>query len=72
VVIYNEDWAEPLISVTYPEILDITAEFDGNVFVDSTIWLELEGEHLSFPVSSEGGGDRQFHKALMEMWKKKR
>ena len=72
VVVYSETWAEPLIAVTYPEILDIRAEFDGNFFVDSTIWLELEEEYVTFPVSSEGGGDRLFHEALMDMWKKRR
>ena len=72
VVVYSEMLAEPLIAVEYPEILDITAEFDGNLFVDSTIWLELEEDYVTFPVSSEGGGDRQFHKSLLDMWEKKR
>ncbi len=73
VVVYREDAAEPTISATYDEIVDITAEFDDSFFVDSMFYLDLEdGSTILFPVSSEAGGDRRFFDSLTAAWKKTR
>ncbi len=65
VIIYSNQFDEPTIRVPFEEIVDIEADFSDSWFMDSTITLSLaDGSLASFPVSSEGGGDKQVYDAL--------
>jgi len=51
--------------VRFDEIADLTLDRDESFFVDSQITLELkDGQPVSFPVSSEVGGDERFFDAI--------
>ena len=55
----------PLRVVRFAEIADLDLYRDQSFFTDSRITLELnDGRPVSFPVSSEAGGDQRFFDAI--------
>lgn len=69
VVMYNESWEEPLISVPYSDILDIEFLPDASFIEDSRITLTLKDHTIVyFPVSSDNGGDIKYYERLLEIW----
>jgi hypothetical protein len=69
VVIYNQTWEEPAITISMSQIADIQFDKDDSFFDDSRITLLLD-DHTSvfFPVSSENGGDIKYFNRLVEVW----
>jgi hypothetical protein len=69
-VCYCNAWSEPLTSVPYESIIDVRAEYEPSVFIDSMVYVTyVDGEYemdLVFPVSSERGGDQRFVNELRE------
>ena len=60
VILYNDQWPEPRIILPFEEVTSLEASYDDSFFVDSTLTLGLpDGSSISFPVSSEQGGDRR-------------
>jgi len=66
VVIYSQaTGGSPLTTVGFEEIAEMNLDRDESFFTDSQITLELkDGRPLSFPVSSEVGGDQRFFEAI--------
>ena len=66
VVVYSEAaGGSPLSVVRFDEIADLTLDRNESFFIDSQITLELKnGRPVSFPVSSETGGDQRFFEAI--------
>ncbi|MCB1035980.1 MAG: hypothetical protein KDD47_19315 [Acidobacteria bacterium] len=61
-VLYSRQWTEPSIVLPYNEVRSLEAEFNDSFFLDSTLTVGLpDGTTISFPVSSEQGGDRRFY-----------
>ena len=61
-VLYDDEWEQPLLSAPFDSIQDVQAEWDSSFLVDSRLSVTLaNGEVWAFPVSSEGGGDRWFY-----------
>ena len=70
VVLYCADWHEPRIALPFSKIADMELVADESFLTDSTIVLTLDDKtDVTFPVSSEGGGDRRFFEALKAAWK---
>lgn len=70
VVLYCADWHESRIVLPFSKIADMDVVFDESFLTDSTIVLTLDDQtDVTFPVSSEGGGDRRFFEALKAAWK---
>jgi len=68
VVVYAEAaGGSPLTTVGFDEIAELDIVRDESFFTDSQITLELkDGRPVSFPVSSEVGGDERFFEAIEE------
>jgi hypothetical protein len=66
VVVYsNQTGGTPLTAVPFDEITEVDIVRDESFFEDSVITLELEcGLPVSFPVSSDAGGDQRFFDAI--------
>ena len=65
VVVYSTLYDEPAILVPFSDISKLDVEFDESFLTDSMIWITRENDStVSFPVSSEKGGDKQFYEAL--------
>ena len=65
VVVYSRAFDEPAILVPFSDIEQVEADFSDNWFVDSLITLTLtDGTYVSFPASSESGGDRKMYDTL--------
>ncbi len=65
VVVYSREFEEPAIIVPLEDIVDAEAEYSDTWLEDGTIVLTLsDGTSVSFPVSSQGGGDRRMFSAL--------
>lgn len=65
VVVYSREFEEPAIIVPFEDIVDAEAEYSDTWLEDGTIVLTLsDGTSVSFPVSSQGGGDRRMFSAL--------
>ena len=70
VLVYSAEWVEPAIPVRFDEIEDLDVVYDESFFVDSRIMITLKnGDYVTFPVSSEQGGDKKFFAALEKSWK---
>lgn len=70
VVVYSTAYSKPALLVPFDEIEELSIEYDEGFFTDSVIWITCtDGTTVSFPVSSEGGGDRRFFEALAERHK---
>lgn len=66
VVIYMKAAETPATIVPYDKIAEASLESSGTWIEDGTMTLELhDGSIVSFPVSSEGGRDKQFHEAIL-------
>ncbi len=69
VVLYNEDWEEPVIEVKLHEILDIEYYENPSVLEDGYVQIQLmDNSTVIFPLSSENDGDQKFIKRLKELW----
>ena len=69
VVLYCTDWQDPRIIVPFSKVVNIEAEFNDSFMEDSLIILTLDDQSaVTFPVSSEAGGDRRLFKALKAAW----
>ena len=67
VVVYSTTYFEPAILIPFDDIQELSIEYDESFFTDSVVWItRADGSTVSFPVSSEGGGDKRFYKALVE------
>ncbi len=67
VVVYSNRFVEPAILVPFEEIESVEIAYDDSFWTDSQITLYLsDATYVYFPVSSEVGGDKLFHKALTE------
>ncbi len=65
VVIYSRSFDDPALIIPFSEIVDVEATFSDGLFEDSTITMTLADDtFVSFPVSSEGGGDKRMYEAL--------
>ena len=70
VLVYSAEWVEPAIPVAFSDIEDLDVVYDDSFFVDSQIMITLKnGDYVTFPVSSENGGDKKFFDALENSWK---
>lgn len=73
VVVYSTLYEEPAILVPFGDISKLDVEFDDSFLTDSMIWITRKNDStVSFPVSSEQGGDRQFYEALEARWSEAR
>lgn len=71
VVVYSREYDEPAILVPFSEIAEIDADFSNTWLGESWITLTLtDGTSVSFPASSEGGGDRKMEAALAKQVEK--
>ena len=69
VVVYKKEYEQPAVVVPFSEKKDMDIEFSESTWEDSHVYLTLADESVvSFPVSSEGGGDKRFYKALRTTW----
>ncbi|MCH7910987.1 MAG: hypothetical protein IIB38_15405 [Candidatus Hydrogenedentes bacterium] len=67
VVVYSTTYSEPAILIPFDDIQELNIEYDESFFTDSAIWItRTDGSAVSFPVSSEAGGDKRFYEALVE------
>lgn len=67
VVVYSTAYSEPALLVPFGDIQELDIEYDEGFFTDSVVWVtRTDGSTVSFPLSSEGGGDRRFYEALAE------
>jgi len=68
VVIYNESTGgDPLTVVGFDQIETLDLYRDTSFLTDSEVYLELkDGSTISFPLSSETGGDERFFKAIQD------
>ena len=65
VVVYSRTYEEPAVLVPFHEIEEIDAAFSDTWLDDSWITLTLtDGTLVSFPASSEGGGDHKMYDTL--------
>lgn len=66
VVVYSQAaGGSPLTTVAFEEIAEMNLDRDESFFTDSQITLGLkDGRPLSFPVSSDVGGDQRFFEAI--------
>lgn len=70
VVVYSCDYEVPAVIVPLSEIADLSVTYDNSFFTDSLIRIISSDETaVTFPVSSEGGGDKTFYMALHKKWK---
>lgn len=70
VVVYSATYSDPAIPVPFDDIRDLEVEFDDSFLADSTVWItRSDGSTVSFPLSSERGGDKRFYEALEVRWK---
>ncbi len=64
-VLYSSAWEEPATIIPLDQIEDVEAEFVDSIWEDSFIYVTTaSGLEVSFPVSSEQGGDKRFMQAL--------
>ena len=69
VVIYARDAEDPAILVPFDQIADIEAEFASDWASNTWITLTLtNATYVSFPASTEAGGDRLMYDALKKRW----
>lgn len=69
VVVYSQQWQNPLISIPFSEITYIEFAQDPSFFEDSRITLTLiDDSIIFFPVSSDNSGDERFYGRLFELW----
>ena len=69
VVVYKSEYEQPALVLPFAEIKDIDIEFAESTWEDSQVYLKLADDGVvSFPVSSEGGGDKRFYEALKGTW----
>ena len=69
VVVYKKEYEQPAVVVPFSEIKNMDIEFSGSTWEDSHVYLTLADESVvSFPVSSEGGGDKKFYESLRATW----
>ena len=69
VVVYKSEYEQPALILPFAEIKDMDIEFSGSTWEDSQVYLKLADDGVvSFPVSSEGGGDKRFYEALKGTW----
>ena len=60
-VLYSQEWEEPKTIIDYKSITDIEVEYDDSFLDDSYVMVETtSGMSVSFPLSSEKGGDKKF------------
>ena len=65
VVVYKKEYEQPAVVVPFSEIKNMDIEFSGSTWEDSHVYLTLADDSVvSFPVSSEGGGDKRFYESL--------
>ncbi len=70
VVVYKSEYEQPALILPFAEIKDMDIEFSESTFwEDSQVYLTLaDNSVVSFPVSSESGGDKRFYEALKGTW----
>ena len=70
VVVHKSEYEQP--AVVLPKwffLKGMDIEFSGSTLEDSQVYLELADDGVvSFPVFSEGGGDKRFYEALKRTW----
>jgi hypothetical protein len=66
-VLHSQDYATPTILIPLTEIADVRATYSDDWVDPTMVWVTLkDGAEHSFPLSNEGGGDKQFVKALQQ------
>ena len=69
VVVYKREYEQPALVLPFAEIKGMDIEFSRSTWEDSQVYLKLADDGVvSFPVSSEGGGDKRFYEALKGTW----
>ena len=62
VIVYKKEYEQPAVVVPFSEIKDIDINFAESTWEDSQVYLTLADESVvSFPVSSEAGGEKRFY-----------
>lgn len=61
-VVYCKEWEDPAFIVKYDNMSDLEIEYNDGFLEDSYMYVEtVEGDYISFPVSSEKGRDKVFY-----------
>ena len=64
-IAYSTQWEDPKTIIDFEDIVEITANFNEAFLEDSFIKVTtLDGFWVEFPVSSEKGRDKAFHRYL--------